>query len=182
VKLEPVEHLDFLFFSFNENNTPKLVKSPTEKAKIQTLEQLSAGGAAFRLNDSGYEIAIISVNPSRRWQLPKGLVDAGETPEIAALREVREEAGIETELLTKIETIEYWYVGDHRGVRVRFHKFVHFFLLKYLSGAVENHDSEVVEAKWVKAEEALEMLAFKSEKEIVEKAIKLINEFSEKFL
>ena len=156
------------------------MKSASEKAKIQTLEQVSAGGAAFRPNDSDYEIAIISVNPSRRWQLPKGLIDAGETPEIAALREVREEAGIETELLSKIETIEYWYVGDHRGERARFHKLVHFFLLKYLEGNVENHDFEVVEARWVKAEDALEMLTFKSEKDIVEKAIKLIPEFSEK--
>jgi 8-oxo-dGTP pyrophosphatase MutT (NUDIX family) len=157
------------------------VKSKSEKAKIQTLEQVSAGGVAFRLNDSDYEIAIISVNPSRRWQLPKGLIDVGETPEIAASREVREEAGIETELLSKIETIEYWYVGDYRGERVRFHKFVHFFLLKYTNGNVANHDTEVIEARWVKLEEAIKMLAFEGEKEIVGKAIKLINNFSEKF-
>lgn len=158
------------------------MKSASEKAKIQTLEQVSAGGAAFRLSNSGYEIAIISVNPSRRWQLPKGLIDEGETPEIAALREVREEAGIETELLSKIETIEYWYVGDSRGECVRFHKSVHFFLLKYIEGNVENHDFEVAEARWVKAEEALKMLAFKSEREIVEMAIKLIPAFLDKHL
>ncbi len=82
--------------------------------------------------------------------------------------------------MSKIETIEYWYVGDHRGERARFHKLVHFFLLKYIQGDVENHDFEVAEARWVKAEEALKMLAFKSEREIVEKAIKLIPEFLEK--
>lgn len=145
--------------------------------KIKTLEQVSSGGIAFRANASGYEIAVISVNPSRRWQLPKGLIDAGETPEIAALREVREEAGIETELLAKIDTIEYWYVGDYPGERARFHKFVHFFLLKYIEGSVEDHDFEVAEARWVKPEDALEMLAFKGEKEVVEKAIKMIPEF-----
>jgi len=148
--------------------------------KYRTIEQVSAGGAAFRQTDSGYEIALISVNPSRRWQLPKGLIDAGETPEIAALREVREEAGIETDLVTLVEKIEYWYFGDYRGERVRFHKTVHFYLLAYRGGAVENHDSEVVEARFVGGDEAIAMLAFKSEKAVVEKALKLLPEFSSK--
>jgi len=153
-----------------------------KEAKVLTVEQVSAGGAAFRQTDGVFQIAIISVNPSRRWQLPKGLIDAGESAETAALREVREEAGIETELLSKIETIEYWYFGEQRGKRVRFHKSVHFFLLAYRAGAVENHDAEVVEACWVSAAEAIEMLAFKSEKAVVEKASKLIPEFSEKII
>lgn len=146
-------------------------------AKVQTVEQISAGGVAFRQIDSSFQIAIISVNPSRRWQLPKGLIDAGESAETAALREVREETGIETEILTKIETIEYWYFGEQRGERVRFHKSVHFYLLEFRAGAVENHDDEVVEARWVEAKEAIEMLAFKSEKAVVEKALPLMAEF-----
>jgi len=151
-----------------------------QRAKIRTLEQVSAGGVAFRQNGSDIEVAIISVNPSRRWQLPKGIVDEGETPEIAALREVREEAGIETDLLEKIDTIEYWYVGDNCGERVRFHKFVHFFLLKYRAGDVQNHDSEVIEARWMKPDEARKILAFKSEKTMVEKAMNLMFQSSEK--
>lgn len=154
----------------NEN----LNKSP----KLRVVEQISAGGAAFRHNDGAAEIAIISAKPSLRWQLPKGIVDAGETPETAALREVREEAGIETEILSKIETIEYWYVGDNLGERVRFHKFVHFFLLKYSSGDVANHDYEVAEARWVKSIEAIEMLAFEGEKGVARKAVDLINELA----
>ena len=152
----------------------------TQAVKIRTLEQVSSGGVAFRQNGSDVEIAIISVNPSRRWQLPKGIVDEGETPEIAALREVREEAGIETDLLEKIDTIEYWYVGDNRGERARFHKLVHFFLLKYRAGDVRDHDSEVVEARWVKEDEARKLLAFKSEKTVVEKAMNLMFQFLEK--
>ncbi len=72
-----------------------------EDKSILTVEQISAGGVAFRQNDSDFEIAIISVKPSRRWQLPKGIVDKGETNETAALREMREEAGIETDCLIK---------------------------------------------------------------------------------
>ena len=148
----------------------------TNKPKFRTVEQISAGGAAFRQNGSDIEIAIVSVKPSQRWQLPKGIIDEGETPEIAAAREVREEAGIEADLLEKIETIEYWYFGDKNGERVRFHKLVHFFLMKYKSGDVADHDHEVAEARWVEAEKAVKMLAFKSEKAVVEKALKLISE------
>jgi 8-oxo-dGTP pyrophosphatase MutT (NUDIX family) len=151
------------------------------KQTLPTVEQISAGGVAFRQTESQLEVAIVSVNPSRRWQLPKGIVDAGESVEEAAVREVREEAGIETEMIAPVETIEYWYVGDNyngggdSGGRVRFHKFVHFYLLKYRAGDVADHDHEIDEARWVAPKEAIEMLAFKSEREVVEKAIDLIS-------
>src|SRR3954467_9729667 len=138
--------------------------------KVPTLDQISAGGVAFRRVPSATEVAIISVRPSGRWQLPKGIVDEGERPEEAAVREVREEAGIETDLLRPIETVEYWYVGERRGRRVRYHKFVHFFLLAYRGGDVSDHDHEVEEARWVEIDEALGMLAFKTERAVVEKA------------
>jgi len=154
--------------------------SNRKKSNIKTVEQISAGGVAFRQTDSTVEIALIAVNPNGRWQLPKGIVDPGETFEIAALREVREEAGIETDLLTPIETIEYWYFGDKKGERVRFHKLVHFYLLAYRSGRVEDHDHEVEEARWVKLPEALKMLAFEGEISVVDKASQLIPNYLEK--
>lgn len=143
--------------------------------KFHTVEQVSAGGAAFRINDGKVELAIVAVNPSRRWQLPKGLVDDGESDEQAALREVREEAGIECEIIEKIETIEYWYFGNEKGERVRYHKFVHFFLMKYVSGDTKDHDHEVAEVKWVSPDEAFEMLAFDGEKEIIKKASEILS-------
>jgi 8-oxo-dGTP pyrophosphatase MutT (NUDIX family) len=152
----------------------KQADKSANQAKTPTLEQVSAGGVAFRQNVSDFEVVIVSAKPSLRWQLPKGIVDEDETPEQAALREVLEEAGIETELLEKIEMVEYWYFGHKNGERVRFHKFVHFFLMKYLSGDSGDHDHEVAEARWVKIDEAIKMLAFKSEKAVVEKACELI--------
>ena len=145
------------------------------KPHLSTVKQVSAGGAAFRRNKKILEFTLVSVNPSLRWQLPKGLIDAGETTEEAALREVCEEAGIITEIVAPIETVEYWYVGEQDGTRVRFHKFVHFYLLKYISGAVEDHDHEIAEARWVAPPKALKMLAFRSEREVVEKAIAMIS-------
>ena len=139
-----------------------------------TLEQVSAGGVAFRLVESVAEVAIVLVMPGSRWQLPKGLVDEGETPAEAALREVREEAGIEAELLAPIEIIEYWYVGMRGGRRVRYHKFVHFFLMAYAAGDVSDHDHEVAEARWVGIDEAAGMLAFGNERLMVEKAREMI--------
>lgn len=140
------------------------------KAKIPILEQVSAGGVAFRQIGGRYEVAIISMNPSGRWQLPKGLIDDRETPEQAAVREVREEAGIETELLEPLETIDYWFVSDWDEIRRRIHKQVHFFLLRYTGGDVADHDDEVLESRWIGIDKAIETLEFKSEKEMVEKA------------
>jgi 8-oxo-dGTP pyrophosphatase MutT (NUDIX family) len=138
------------------------------------MDQVSAGGVAFRRNDSEPEIAIVSVKPKLRWQLPKGIVDPGESPEVTAVREVREEAGIETERLALIETIEYWYRSVRNGKPVRYHKFVHFYLLEYRGGEVADHDHEIEEAKWVRFDEALNLLEFKNEREVVEKAREMI--------
>jgi 8-oxo-dGTP diphosphatase len=143
-------------------------------AKFPTLAQVSAGGVAFRPGSPAPDVAIVSIMPRLRWQLPKGIVEPSESPAAAAIREVREEAGIETELLASIDTIEYWYVGERRGERVRYHKLVHFFLMSYTSGDVSNHDPEVAEARWVKIDEALEMLAFKNERLMVLKARDMI--------
>jgi 8-oxo-dGTP pyrophosphatase MutT (NUDIX family) len=136
---------------------------------------VSAGGVVFRRTDDGPEIALILVDKEKgRWQLPKGKVDEGETPEIAALRETREEAGVNAELIAPLETVDYWYVGGDRTGRVRYHKFVHFFLLEYRSGDVRDHDHEVEEARWVAMQRASSMLAFASERRVMESAVELI--------
>jgi 8-oxo-dGTP pyrophosphatase MutT (NUDIX family) len=143
------------------------------KSPLPVRTQVSAGGVAFRRAPRGPEAVIVRVGD--RWQLPKGLVDAGESPEVAAIRETREEGGVDAELVAPLDTIEYWYVGDDRdGVRVRFHKFVHFFLLEYRGGEPADHDREVAEARWAALDEAIAMLAFRSERAVMEKAAELL--------
>ena len=150
---------------------PKKQSDPsTEKTPVITKDQVSAGGVAFRRYRSKLQTVIVSVKPSLRWQLPKGIVDPGESPQVSAVREVREEAGVETKLLELIETVEYWYQRLQHGQRIRFHKFVHFYLLEYKTGDVADHDHEIAEARWVSFNEAVEVLAFKSERGVVEKA------------
>lgn len=153
-------------------------KFGSQKDNSPVVIQTSAGGVAYRTNENGIEIAIIQMLPELRWQLPKGIIDPGETPEIAALREVREEAGIECEMIAPIEKIEYWFSADREGVWTRIHKFVHFFLMEYRSGDVADHDHEVAEARWVTPEKALSMLAFASEREVMNKGIEQISNLS----
>ena len=151
---------------------------PNPAGKITTMDQISSGGVAFRWRGTEPEIAIVSVKPKLRWQLPKGIVDPGESPQMTAVREVREEAGIETELIRLVETIEYWYRSVKYGKPVRYHKFVHFYLLEYKSGDVADHDHEVEESRWVSIDEALGMLEFKGERDVVEKAREIIKEMT----
>lgn len=143
-------------------------------SKMITKTQVSAGGVVYRRRGGRTYVAIISVGESGRWQLPKGLVGRDEANETAAAREVREETGLEAELVAPLESIEYWYVSTERGQRMRFHKFVHFYLFRYKGGSVRNHDHEVNEARWVAIDEAREMLAFANEKRMVERARQMI--------
>lgn len=143
-------------------------------SSIPTRRQVSAGGVVYRVQGDKTEVALISVGEDKRWQLPKGMIGNDETPETAAQREVREEAGVDTELVAPIDTIEYWYYSTSRGRRIRLHKFVHFYLMRYLSGDVQDHDYEVNEARWVEINQAQAMLAFENEKKVLKLARKMI--------
>ena len=147
-------------------------KSPAIKVPVK--EQVSAGGVVYLGDKGSVEVVIVSVGGQHRWQLPKGLVDAGESPEITAVREAREEGGVTSEVKELIETVEYWYAGLDNGIRVRFHKRVHFYLLRYVSGDTKDHDWEVNEARWVPIEDAASQLAFDNERRVMERARELV--------
>ncbi|HET9775935.1 MAG TPA: NUDIX hydrolase [Gemmatimonadaceae bacterium] len=146
----------------------------TSSIKIPIRDQVSAGGVVYRGEPGRIEVVIVAVGGNNRWQLPKGLVDKGEKPEVTAVREAREEGGVTSEVVQHIETVEYWYVGLENGIRVRFHKRVHFFLLRYVSGDTADHDWEVNEARWVPIEDATSQLAFDNERRVMEQARELV--------
>jgi 8-oxo-dGTP pyrophosphatase MutT (NUDIX family) len=146
----------------------------TAGSKLPVREQVSAGGVVFRGEKGSIEVVIVAVGGQNRWQLPKGLVESGENPETTAVREAREEGGVSSEIVQLIETIEYWYAGLDNGIKVRFHKRVHFYLLRYISGDTKDHDWEVNEARWVPIEDAAGQLAFDNEKRVMERARELV--------
>jgi 8-oxo-dGTP pyrophosphatase MutT (NUDIX family) len=137
------------------------------ESRLPRRDEVSAGGVAFRLrDDGGFDVALIRTHEGR-WQLPKGWIEDGEAAERTAAREVREEAGVDAELVGPLDTIEYWYTSRYDAQPARVHKLVHFFLLRYLAGSTDDHDDEVIEARWVDIDEADRMLAFKDERRIV---------------
>ena len=91
------------------------------------------------------------------------------------MREVREETGLDTELVEPIDKIEYWFYVPGKTNKVRIHKTVFFFLLRYVSGETQNHDHEVNEARWVDIPEAENMLTFESEKKVLAKARQILS-------
>ncbi|MDP9236151.1 MAG: NUDIX hydrolase [Chloroflexota bacterium] len=134
-----------------------------------TRQEESAGGVVFRLRDDGgdgFDVVLIRTHEGR-WQLPKGWIEDGETPEQAAMREVREEAGVDAELVGALDTIRYTYKSTYDPEPALVRKQVHFFLLRYLGGSTDDHDDEVLEARWADIGEAERMLAFKDERRMV---------------
>ena len=99
--------------------------------------------------------------------LPKGHLDGDETPEQAARREVAEEAGVTAELVEELGDVRYRY--DRRGRRVA--KTVRFYLFRYVSGSVDDHDHEIEEARWMPLEQAARELTYPGEREMVERAL-----------
>jgi len=125
------------------------------------IREFSAGGVVVRQMRGRPFVAVVRVRGDVL-ALPKGHPEPGESSAEAARREVREETGLETELVEKLGDIRYWYARG--GERVM--KIVSFFLFRYRAGSVENHDHEVEEALWIPLEEAPARLAYKGEREM----------------
>ena len=131
--------------------------------------EFSAGGVV--MNDDNEVVVIVptrrAANGSRVLALPKGHPDGEESSLQAALREVREEAGVQAEVVDSLGEVHYWY---QRGGR-RIAKVVEFFLLRYVSGDLADHDHEVEQARWMPAAEAVETLTYAGERDMVRRAL-----------
>jgi len=148
--------------------TPAIPATPATPAKaaIADAEQhhRSAGGLVVR----GATILLISTQQGRRWQLPKGHIEDGETVEQTAVREVKEETGVTGRVVAALPEIEYWYL--EKG-KLRIHKRVDYFLLEYQSGDAADFDArEVSGARWFSWEEGLAKLSFENERRVAEQA------------
>jgi 8-oxo-dGTP pyrophosphatase MutT (NUDIX family) len=154
-----------------------------EMPRPRIVHAFSAGGVAFRVVESAavasspsdaaldrVEVVLVGFLRDNTWTLPKGTPAVGETVEETALREVREETGIEARIVDDLGSIQYSFA--RRGVR--FNKEVRHFLMEAVGGDVTLHDAEYDEARWFTFADALTQLTYVNEVEVVRRAAPLI--------
>jgi 8-oxo-dGTP pyrophosphatase MutT (NUDIX family) len=143
-------------------------------ARLRASTATSAGGIVVRFDDG---IPSLVVGARRRdrdlltWTLPKGTPNAGESREQTAVREVREETGLDVRITDVLDSIEYWFV--QRGTRI--HKTVHYFLMEPVGGDLSRHDHEFDQVRWVRFDEAPEVLTFETERSLVARAAEVVD-------
>ena len=141
-----------------------------------TREKTSAGGVVVR-TDGGTQICLIRPTGRTVWGLPKGGIEAGETPPQAAVREVAEETGIDGVVDAELGSIDYTFYSREESGRI--HKTVHYFLMHATGGDTANHDHEVSEARWVRLRDALRLMTYPNEREMVRRAADALGEPNE---
>ena len=132
----------------------------------RTTRATSAGGIVIRVVEGRRQIVLgrrRRERDSATWTLPKGTPDPGERREETALREVTEETGLEVAILEQVGDVEYWFMQS--GTRI--HKTVHYFLMVSVGGALERHDHEFDEVRWVDLAEAEQLMSHDSERRVV---------------
>ncbi|QWW19621.1 NUDIX hydrolase [Schaalia sp. 19OD2882] len=144
--------------------------------KLPVSAETSAGGVVIDVRAGIPYVALIARrNRTGRieWCLPKGHLEAGESAERAALREVAEETGIRGRIIRHLASIDYWFSNPDRRV----HKVVHHYLMGYVGGRITvegDPDHEAEDAAWVPLKESLRLLAYPNERRIVGIALDLL--------
>ena len=132
------------------------------------VDEISAGGLVIdQSGTKGLLIGRIDLKDQSRekllWSLPKGHIEAGESPEQAAIREVKEETGIESEIQKSLGVIDFWFMAGGK----RIHKTVHHFVFKEKGGRISPQVSEVDDVRWFPLDEIVERLAYPDEKKLI---------------
>jgi 8-oxo-dGTP pyrophosphatase MutT (NUDIX family) len=143
------------------------------RRSLRKVEETSAGGLVVDRSGSRPRAAIIGRLDRRGrllWSLPKGHLEAGESAEDAAVREVEEETGIRGRVVAPLGTIDYWFVAEDR----RIHKTVHHYLLEASGGELSDEDIEVDEVAGVPLDELRERLAYAGERRLADTAAGLL--------
>ena len=140
---------------------------------MRTVREISSGGVVYRRYKGRTEVALIRTRD--KWRLPKGRVEEGEGLQETALREVREESGLEGRVVAKLGDIRNGKKKKTKeGETIRIFKRVYFYLIRRLKGDVRQHDEEVAEARWFPLEEAVNKLSYLSERKTMRKAMSLL--------
>jgi 8-oxo-dGTP pyrophosphatase MutT (NUDIX family) len=138
-------------------------------ARLKQAVATSAGGIVIRFSDGAPQLVVGKRKRERdgvTWTLPKGTPNPRETTEETALREVREETGLEVRIVAPFDSIEYWFVQG----RTRIHKTVHYFLMVPTGGDLARHDHEFDEVRWITFDQAPTLLTFETERALVARA------------
>ena len=136
---------------------------------MRTARAVSAGGVVLADLRPDAPVALVahrSVRGTLQWTLPKGAQEEGETVAETALREVREETGLRAELVGPLDTIDYWFVWAPE--RTRYHKFVHYFLMRFAGGDFSQRDHEMEDAAWFEPDEARRRMSFANERKLLD--------------
>ena len=126
----------------------------------------SAGGLVYRITDD-YELEVVICGKSKKtWRIPKGKQDPGENMMTTAVREIKEETGLNSTIDFYMGAKEHTFKKSGK----EYHKTTYYFLLEYVDGNIEDHDKEFKYVEWVSLDEAEKRVKFENEKEIIRSA------------